>query len=650
MIVSNENLHSVFDNIRNSPSISIDCETTGLSPYTGDRLFSIVVGTADETFYFNFQNYEDVRALHKNRILELYDAIKGKKVYFCNAKFDMHFLTKEGFGTDFNPWDVLVVDKCIYNRHLSYSLDAVAKRMGLGEKLSDVMDYIKEHKLFDKVEVAGKKSATKNPRFDKVPFPIISEYALQDARLTYQIGIKQEQIVDELTEKYGRIKGYPRRFRELIEEENALTKVLFDIEQRGMELNLQFIAKAKAHEESRIKAAREKFKLITGHEFTDSNKHLQHVFGSLGIKGGTTSKGNASFTDDVLKTIEHEAAKIITEYRDAYKRLNTYYHSFTSNADQDGIVRPSIKQTAADTFRFSIVNPALQTLNSEDDGEWRVRDSFKARRGFILCSIDYSAQEYRLTADYAGERDLISQINSGVDVHTATASMMKVDRFSAKVLNFALLYGAQPPKISTMLKCSVEKATELKKLYFSKLGKISSFITNIKSVIDRRGYIFNFNGRILHFPVIEFEMNGEKRSGNFAYKGPNYIIQSSGAEIMRKALIAVHEFLKPYQTRIILTVHDELLLELHESEFYLIPEIRRLMCVGYNPRNGLGMDTSVAIGESWGRLEELDENAIAKRIDLQKTGFVSSSEVTEDSGVYYSASIHPGNPGSFNFN
>lgn len=650
MIVSNENLSDVFHTIANSSVLSLDIESTGLSPYTGDRLFSIVVGCADETFYFNFQNYEDVRALHKNRILELYDAIKGKKIYFANAKFDGHFLSKEGFGTDYRPWDVLVVDKCIYNRHLSYSLDAVAKRMGLGEKLGSVMDYIKEHKLFDKIEVPGKKTATKNPRFDRVPFPIISEYALQDARLTYQIGVKQEQIIDELTEKYGKIKGYPVKFRDLVEQENRLTKVLFDMEKRGMELDLEFIKKAKAHEEVRIKEAKEKFRLVTGHEFTDSNKHLQHVFGLHGIHGGTTSKGNASFTDDVLKTIDHEAAKVVTEYRDAYKRLNTYYHSFTSYADQDGIVRPSVKQTAADTFRFSIVNPALQTLNSEDDGEWRVRDSFKARDGFVFCSIDYAAQEYRLTADYAGERDLISQIKAGVDVHSATASMMKVDRFSAKVLNFALLYGAQPPKIAGMLGVSVEKATDLKNLYFSKLGSISGFISNVKSAIDRRGYIFNFAGRVLHFPVIEFEVDGKKRKGNFAYKGPNYIIQSSGSEIMRRALLAVHEFLIPYQSKIVLSVHDELLIELHEEEFHLIPEIRRLMCVGYPSKNGLGMDTSVAIGKSWGRLEELNEDTLTQRIDVQKACVVTAPEDTEDCGVYHSASIHPGNPGSFGFN
>jgi DNA polymerase I-like protein with 3'-5' exonuclease and polymerase domains len=223
--------------------------------------------------------------------------------------------------------------------------------------------------------------------------------------------------------------------------------------------------------------------------------------------------------------------------------------------------------------------------------------------------------------------------------------MMGVDRYSAKVLNFALLYGAAAPKIATMLKVSVDKATELKNLYFSKLGKVSSLINNIKSTIDSRGYIFNFAGRILHFPVIEFDQDGVKKRGNFAYKGPNYIIQSSGSEIMRRALIAVDGFLKPYQSKIVLSIHDELLLEMTEDELYLIPRIRELMVGVYTPKNGLPMSTSVAIGESWGRLNDINEDDLAKRIDVQKACAVETAKAATYSDVHDSANLNQGNSG-----
>jgi DNA polymerase-1 len=646
MIVTNENFNDTCDIISSSKHISLDTETTGLRPYHGDHLFSVVVGVGGTSFYFNFNQSDEVTPLHKNRLRELYEAVRGKLIYFANAKFDMHFLCKEGWGTDYNVWDVLVVDKCIYNRHLSYSLNSVAERMGLGSKDSDVMDYIKEHDLFDRVEIPGKKTVTKNPRFDKVPFPVISKYALQDASLTYKIGELQREKVNELTNKYSRIPGYPTTFEKLVSTENELTKVLFDIEQRGMEIDNEYIEKAKKREEDRIKEARAQFLELTGAELVDSNKHLAETFRANGVVGGTTSKGNASFTDAVLQSITHPAAKAIRDYRDAYKRLNTYYNSFTRFADERGVVRPSIKQTAADTFRFSIVDPALQTLNSEDDGEFLVRDSFRARPGFVFVSIDYQAQEYRLTADYAGEQGLIKQILEGVDVHSATAKMMGVDRYSAKVLNFALLYGAAAPKIATMLHVTPERAQQLKDLYFSKLSNVKKLIQGVKLKIDSRGYIFNFAGRVMHFPMIEFEQDGKKKQGNFAYKGPNYLIQSSGSEIMRRALIAIHKFLKNHRSKIALTIHDELLLEMPEEELHLIPAIRELMVQAYTPKNGLQMNTSVAIGTSWGRLNDINEDDLAKRIDIQKACVEPPSQVTTDDYLYNSTNRHPWNSGS----
>lgn len=647
MIVTTDNFDRTIDEIKQAPRISLDTETTGLRRYHGDEAFAIIIATETEEYYFNFRDYGDgTPVLSSHRRNRIYEAVEGKLIYFANAKFDMHFVCYGNWGTDFMPWDVLVVDKCIYNRHLSYSLDSVAKRMGLGGKDGDLMDYIKEHDLFERETIEGKKTVKKNPRFDRVPFPIISKYAMLDARLTYQIGELQQAKVQELTEKYSRINGYPVKFSDLIADECKLTKVLFEIEKRGMQLDYDYIEKAKKREEVRIAKAKEEFLKLTGRELVDSNKHLAEVFRADGVVGGVTSKGNASFTDAVLQSITHPAARVIGEYRDATKRLNTYYNSFTYYGDKEGIVRPNIRQTAADTFRFSITDPALQTLNSEDEGEFRVRDSFKARRGFVYVSIDYQAQEYRLTADYAGERELIRQINDGVDVHSATAKMMGVDRYSAKVLNFALLYGAAAPKIATMLKIPENRAQELKDLYFSKLTAVKGLISGIKSKIDSRGYIFNFAGRILHFPEIEFEKDGEKRRGNFAYKGPNYIIQSSGSEIMRRALIVIHEFLVPYQSKLVLSIHDEVLLEMPESELHLIPKIRELMVSVYPSKNGLPMSTSVAIGESWGKLEDINEADLAQRINIQKESSESAPKTFEDHYIHNSTSVHPWNSGS----
>jgi DNA polymerase-1 len=201
----------------------------------------------------------------------------------------------------------------------------------------------------------------------------------------------------------------------------------------------------------------------------------------------------------------------------------------------------------------------------------------------------------------AGEHTLIKKIMSGEDVHTATATLMGIDRQKAKILNFALLYGAGAKKLAIMLKTTEPEAKRLKTLYFSSLPKISQFVENVKKRAEARGYIFNYAGRRLYFP--KFEKDGEMTS--FSYASPNHLIQGAGSEIMRTALIDVDAFLAPYESKILLSVHDEILLEIHESEMHLIPEIRKLMADAYSPVNGCYMGTSVEYGKSWGSLKEL---------------------------------------------
>lgn len=649
MIVSNNLIRECLSNIAQCTDISLDTETTHLSAYHGGKLFSIIVGTAHESYYFNFMGYglKDMPyVLPRQLIPEIYQAVKGKRVYMANAKFDLHFLTCEGWELNFEPWDVLVADKCIYNRHLKYDLKSVAERYGF-KKSGDVMDYISEHRLYDRIKQEGKKTESRNPRFDRVPFHIISEYGMQDGRITYDIGVKQIEKIRGLDTKYRAIKGYNHSFVELVENEMKLIPVLFRMEKRGMEVDSEYIKKAVEHEKKRIEEACAGFEKETGFKLVDSAKGLGPALAPLGVVHGTTEKGRASFTDDILRDqIQIKAVEHLLEYRDATKRCNTYYLNFAHCADRDGVIRPSIKQSAADTFRFSIVEPALQTLNSEDAGEWRVRDSFRARQDYLYVSIDYRGQEFGLAADLSGQRDLIDRINNGEDVHTATAEMMGVDRKKAKTLNFMLIYGGGAAKLAAALDVRLEKAKQLKQLYFSKLPRIAEFIQNTMKVADERTYVFNRFGRILHFPLIKFEQDGRMVESRLAYKAANYLIQSSGSEIMRAALISIDTFLTNHKSKLVLSIHDEVLLEMQESELHLIPKIRELMVNAYTPKNGLPMQTSVAIGKTWGNLLDIDDKELAQRIDLQKARSVTVTESTEDHGLHHSTNITQGDTGS----
>lgn len=638
MVVTTATHSSVLERLNSSAQLSLDCEATGLRVHHNDVLFSVIVSDDIDTYYFNFHSYplEGVDGLDRSLIKE-FARLRPKRWFLANAKFDMHMLAKEGVQLSGEIWDVLVIAKCLNNSHMAYGLDSVASRLGY-EKLNTVDKYIDANKLYTVERLPGKKTRTKNKHFDLVPFHIMHEYAERDARITYDIGIKQMEKVAEIDEQ-SKLLGYPS-FNDVITREMKTTEVCYEIERVGMAVNEEYIRRALAHEQSRALAASKSFEEISGKTFVDSNKALGEAFGSFGIDGGRTDKGNLSFTDDVLEEIKHPIAELVRTYRDATKRANTYYTSFLSHADTNGVVHPSIRQTGADTFRFSITDPALQTLNSKETGEFKVRNSFMAPKGLYYVAIDYKQQEYRLAADYAGEMALIAQIRNGTDVHTATAALMGVERDPAKTLNFMLLYGGGVAKLCIALfnptlgemalkaitwkriyksmpkdkedAARIEaaytpltleqieanlpllmQAYALQQKYFSSLTKTKALIDKVSARAKEKGVIYNWAGRKLHF-------NNKK----FCYKAPNHLIQSSGAEIMRGALIELHEFLKPYRTRIVLSIHDEILLQMPEEEFDLIPEIREIMVKVYKPFNGLMMDTSVSYGLTWGDMEK----------------------------------------------
>jgi DNA polymerase-1 len=181
---------------------------------------------------------------------------------------------------------------------------------------------------------------------------------------------------------------------------------------------------------------------------------------------------------------------------------------------------------------------------------------------------------------------------------------MGVDRKKAKTLNFALLYGAGVDKLAAQLGISVNEARSLRDKYFKALPKITKFVNEVKDKAKNRSfygsvpYIFNWAGRYLYFAPYMFE--GELKQVN--YKAPNHLIQSSGAEIMRKAMIRVHEYLADKRSKLVLSIHDEAIFEMHEEEMGLVKYIKQMMIDVYEPKNGLHMAVESSTGQNMGEL------------------------------------------------
>lgn len=593
MMVTPQNLNAVIARLADDGCYGVDTETTGLRAFKDDRLFSLIVTKAPgETFYFNFQIYVDQEALPRKLVfdsLQPFFANPHNLLFIQNAKFDLHMLAKEGVTIAGKVHCTQVFARILDNKMGGYSLGDLAPTVGM-RKSAAVDDYIKEHGLSSKIQHPGKKKVTTLPHFDQVPVGVIHPYGELDGEIVWQVGQHQRS---KIAQQYASL-GARRlaNIRRLADNERELTKVLARVERQGILVDRDYCERALGYHQGRARQWTAQFKELTGREFVDSRKLLSEVFGALGVTAGKTEKGNDSFTDEMLAGVDHPLAKCVREIRDAQKTAGTYFASFLYHCDARGVLHGTINQAGTDTARFSMSEPNLQNLTKDEDqaASFPVRRAFVPHRGYFFGMIDYDQQEYRLMLDLAGELGIIKQIlEEGLDVHTATGLAMAVARQRAKTLNFLLIYGGGIKILAQKLGVSLARASELRELYFKTLPAVTAMIREIIRTAERDKKVFNWADRCYRFP-----------DRNDCYKAPNTTIQGGGGDIMRFAMVELDRYLAGRRSRMLATVHDEVLFEIHESELAIVPDLRSIMESVY-PYRYLPLTCSVShSARSWG--------------------------------------------------
>jgi DNA polymerase-1 len=364
----------------------------------------------------------------------------------------------------------------------------------------------------------------------------------------------------------------------------------------GIKINRAYVTEAQAFEQREVdRYKREFYDISGGRSFIDSNKALDEAFRACGYDEiPVTEKGNPSFTDAALEGLGGKLAECVRCIRHHEKRIGTYYSSFLHYAGADDVIHPNMKQGGTETGRFSYSEPNLQNVPKEEHAEDGhpsiVRRSFVPRDGKCFVMIDYKQQEYRLMLDYAGETQLIAEVNAGADVHQAMADMVGITRQQAKTLNFAVLYGASSAKIAGMLKIGNAEATHLLNLYYSKLPRVKAFKNAVIKRGEMRGYIINWAGRRCHI---------DRR--DWAYVLPNHLIQGGGADVIKFAMVKIAALLEGTKSAMTLQIHDELLIAMDPDDFHLIPKVQQIMESVYPAQNGIVLATSVSHSfKSWG--------------------------------------------------
>lgn len=619
MLVTRKNLGEVLSQLTTG-TYAIDVETNGLRAYHGDRLFSLIIADGNTSWYFNFQAY---KGLDDGWVLpkaETFAALVpffsdcGSTFYFMNAKFDLAMLAAEGVEVKGKIYDVEVLGRLLYNRHMKYNLGSMVKEIGL-EKSSEVEDYIAAEKLFTWIKSPGKDKRAKQPHYDRVPHAIISRYGERDGEITWKLGEHQRAELRKLSDALT-TSGMCGRLLNLVETEAEVTRTCFEMEQVGIRIDRDYCQRAFDYETHLASEAAERFEELSGLAFMDSRILLAKAFTAAGEKYPTTEKGNPSFTDEVLEGFTSPLAKILQAHRSASKRANTYFANFLYYADQNDRIHPNMRQAGTDTGRFSYSEPNLQNVPKDDPGEFPVRRAFvPSGPEWHLVAIDYDQMEYRLLLDYANEREIIRQImEEGLDVHQATANRMGVGRTPAKTLNFLLLYGGGAGKLAAGIGVSLVEAQKLKEQYFEQLPGVRKFSQGVMEKANTRGWIFNWAGRVCYFPFMKNPRSG--KMDRFAYRAANHCIQGGCADIVKIAMNRCRNHLIGKKSRLLLQVHDELVFEIHESELGCVPELKRIMETAY-PHKHLPLTCSVEwSADSWAdkkKWSELDQKSLVQK-------------------------------------
>jgi len=363
--------------------------------------------------------------------------------------------------------------------------------------------------------------------------------------------------------------------------EHPLVGILAQIEARGVLLDEKLLAKLAEEFDGRMKALVSKIYEAAGCEFNIlSPVQLREILFErlqLPTKGIKKTKSGLSTDSDSLQALsaKHPLPALVLEYRGLAKLKSTYLDALPRVADAEGRIHTSLNQTVTATGRLSSSEPNLQNIPIRTEDGAKIRRAFVAPRGHVLLSADYNQIELRVLAHLAQDEALIAAFRKGLDIHAATASevfgvsleeVTTAMRRASKVINYGIIYGMGATRMSRELGIPRSEAADYIERYFARYSGVRLFYAQMLAGARRTGYVSTLLGRRRYLPDIESE-NGRKRQATERV-ATNTPIQGSAADIIKLAMIRLDSRLRRRgaAARMVLQIHDELLLEVPKKE------------------------------------------------------------------------------------
>ena len=484
-----------------------------------------------------------------------------------NLKYDAHVLANHGIRLGGIAADTLL-ESYVLESDKTHDMDSLASRH-LGVRTIPYTD------------VCGK--GAKQIGFDEVSIERATEYAAEDADITLRL----HQLFD------GRLQAEPALAALYRDVELPVLGVLFDMERTGVLIDPFLLASHSEELGRRLVELEGKAHGLAGQPFNlGSPKQLGEIlFDKLGLPVvKKTATGKPSTDEEVLSQLaeDYPLPKLLLEHRSLAKLKSTYADKLPRMVNpKTGRVHTSFSQAVAVTGRLASSDPNLQNIPIRTEEGRRIRAAFIAPKGHVIVSADYSQIELRIMAHLSKDDRLLEAFAKGEDVHRATASevfgvppdeVSSEQRRYAKVINFGLIYGMSAHGLAKNLGIERAAAQGWIDRYFARYPGVARYMEETKAAARAQGYVETVFGRRLYLPDIRAQQVGRRQGAERA--AINAPMQGTAADLIKKATIATHQWLAESRlhSRLILQVHDELVLEVPETELDQIREtLPRLM-------------------------------------------------------------------------
>jgi DNA polymerase-1 len=579
--------------LQNSQLMAVDTETTSLNYMVADLVGISVAIEAGEAAYIPFgHDYLGVpQQLSRETVLEAIKPIledpKIKKVG-QNLKYDTSVLAQHGIDLKGIAYDTMLE---------SYVINSVATR----HDMDSLAQHYLEVETTSFTEIAGKGASQLT--FNQIALEQAGPYAAEDADITLRLHqALWPQVKAELP------------LKTLFEEiELPLIKVLSGIERTGALVDDTLLFQQSQELAERLAELETQAWELAGQQFNlASPKQLAEIlFTKLEIPVlKKTAKGAPSTKEEVLQelALDYPLPKVLLEHRGLAKLKSTYTDKLPVMINPTTRrIHTSYHQAGTATGRLSSSDPNLQNIPIRTAEGRRVRQAFIAPEGHRLIAADYSQIELRIMAHLSGDQNLLKAFEQGQDVHKATAAevfgvnlaqVTTDQRRSAKAINFGLIYGMSAFGLAKQLNIGRKQAAEYIELYFQRYPGVQEYMNQVRHSAAEKGYVETHFGRRLYLPEIN-SRNGMLRQAaeRTAINAP---MQGTAADIIKLAMINVDNWLRNnnLKSRMIMQVHDELVLEVPESEHHeVIVGIKECMENAASLQVKLVVD--VGVGDNW---------------------------------------------------